>query len=226
MRQEMPTPQPLPRLPLEDVEGCACFVNSLSLNMNGSERHPLAQFYFTNFASQREGFIKNLFDYFNARVFGNLLPQDLKISFHPQLWDSSGQTLMWLDKHGKRKVEIYLSVRNNENPQRFRNTLIHELCHAAVYLIDGVRERENEGHGVLFHKWGQHVNSLYPDIEKIQQYDNNITYTNFLLICRGCGQIIGQHVVVETKCNECGGDYDFVHIYDPKLDLLFRVIRS
>lgn len=33
---------------------------------------------------------------------------------------------------------------------RIKNTLIHELCHAATWIIDGTR---NAGHGPLWKKW-------------------------------------------------------------------------
>ena len=220
----MPKQQPIPRLPLEDVEGCDSFINSLSLGMNEAQQHPLASLYHKHFATQREGLLKNLFDYCNAKVFGNLLPKDLKISFHPQLWEHSGLTFAWIDKHGKPVAEIFLSVRHNENPERVRNTLVHELCHVATYLIDGVCEKENNGHGVLFHKWGKHVNSVFPQIQTVKQFDTSVTYTNFLMKCRECGIILGQHLLFITKCFDCGGNCEWVNIYDPRLKLLGNVI--
>lgn len=38
----------------------------------------------------------------------------------------------------------------NEPPERIRNTLSHEMCHLACWIID---EAPTENHGALFKRW-------------------------------------------------------------------------
>ena len=221
----MPTPQPLPRAPLEDVEGCYSFVDSLYLNDYGSSQcHPLAAFYIKHFTTQRESLLKNLYDYLNAKVFGNLLPWDLKISFHPQLWESTGCTFPYSDW----RAEIYLSVRHNETPWLTCDTLLHELCHVAAHMLD--HDEGEDDHGELFQKWADHVNHILPNVSKVEAFYDGPTYTNFLLQCSKCQHMVGKEFNCGncrncSNCSECGGENRMVHIYDPTLFLVWNAVK-
>lgn len=51
------------------------------------------------------------------------------------------------------QVRIELSTKVCDSADRVRDTLLHELCHAAVWIIDG----ENGGHGPVWKRWYVHV---------------------------------------------------------------------
>ena len=65
----------------------------------------------------------------------------------------------------ERTARIELASKVIDDRFKLRDTLLHELCHAASYLIDGVKD----GHGKFFKKWGRHCNELLPDIPVVSR---------------------------------------------------------
>ncbi len=82
---------------------------------------------------------------------------------------------------------------------RIRSSLIHELCHAATWIIDGVKRA---GHGPIWKAWlvnkllinkliiicdrGQKANSVYPQLEPISRchsYEISYKYTYLCTTC-------------------------------------------
>lgn len=72
-----------------------------------------------------------------------------------------------MDNDGKekksRRAAIELSEKVIDTHPRLANTLVHEMCHVAAWLVDGVR---NPAHGAMFWKWasiatGKHTLTLY-----------------------------------------------------------------
>ena len=43
-------------------------------------------------------------------------------------------------KQTRREAAIDLSIKVLDNERRLKETLLHELCHAATWIIDGVRK--------------------------------------------------------------------------------------
>jgi len=67
--------------------------------------------------------------------------------------------------------------------ERCRDTLLHELCHAAVSLIDNVMD---EGHGPLWRKWTRKAERCYPYLPAISvKHTYDIAY-KFIYRCIKC----------------------------------------
>jgi len=67
--------------------------------------------------------------------------------------------------------------------ERCRDTLLHEMCHAAVALIDGVM---NEGHGPLWKQWTKKAQRTYPYLPPISvKHTYEINY-KFIYRCVQC----------------------------------------
>lgn len=52
----------------------------------------------------------------------------------------------------QRTAKIELSVKIIDELQRLRSTLLHEMCHAAAWLVDGTAKPP---HGACFKKWAK-----------------------------------------------------------------------
>jgi len=101
----------------------------------------------------------------------------------------------------ERTARIELASKFIDDRYKLRDTLLHELCHAASYLIDGVKD----GHGKFFKKWGRHCNELLPDIPVVSRCHSYQINYKFVYVCSRCGQNYGRHsksIDVGKKC--CG----------------------
>ena len=67
--------------------------------------------------------------------------------------------------------------------ERCRDTLLHEMCHAAVTLIDGVME---QGHGPLWRQWTRRAEQSYPYLPPISvRHTYDVVY-KFIYRCVQC----------------------------------------
>ncbi|GBP80869.1 Acidic repeat-containing protein [Eumeta japonica] len=110
--------------------------------------------YKENYKSKREELTRRLYKDFNELVFSNNLDEDMPIIWDTRLRSSAGITINRVVKTSKGiKVcssTIKLSTKILDGPQRLRDTLIHEMCHAATWIVD---KELKAGHGPLWKKW-------------------------------------------------------------------------
>jgi hypothetical protein len=93
-----------------------------------------------------------------------------------------------------------------DTEDKLRNTLCHEMCHAAAFLVDGVSKPP---HGTHFRAWAARAMRAHPglDIQRCHSYDIHYKYT---YACVGeCGQTYGRHSrsidVASKRCGRCFG---------------------
>jgi hypothetical protein len=67
-------------------------------------------------------------------------------------------------------ASIEMSSKVVDDPHRLRTTLLHEMCHAAAWMIDGVSKPP---HGKCFQKWAQIAMTHVPDIEVFESLLSN-----------------------------------------------------
>jgi predicted SprT family Zn-dependent metalloprotease len=82
-------------------------------------------------------------------------------------------------------VKFHFSIKTIELSylERCRDTLLHEMCHAAVTLIDGVME---QGHGTLWRKWTRIAEQCYPYLPTISvRHTYDVVY-KFTYRCVQC----------------------------------------
>ncbi len=78
-----------------------------------------------------------------------------------------------------------------DDEERLRSTLIHEMCHAANFLID---ELDNEQHGKMFKKWGRKATKHFPEItvSTCHSYDIHAPH-KFKCVNTICGVVYSRH---------------------------------
>ena len=203
---------------LDNVPGCASFLESLSEGMNGKKRHPVAQEYFQDYRSKRFYLAWDIFEVFNSSVSNYKLdPSKMAIYFNDQLWTGVGRHKRGIDNSNRKISVIYLSIRSLDNPERLRDTLLHELCHATVYQIDEIREEDP--HGPKWEWWIQQVGYKHPNISKLTVFCDD-ERNEYLYKCSKCGRDIGAKQSLPKylkKCVKCNGRLRFVELHDPEL---------
>ena len=126
------------------------------------------------FRRRRSKLAADLFSDLNARVFGGQLPSDLKIEWSMRLHKTAGLTYSGFKGKSKDRVSrIELASKVVTDAGRLRQTLAHELCHAAAWVISGCRKPP---HGKVFKSWARRVQIAYPDVRVTTCHSYAIQY--------------------------------------------------
>ena len=100
-----------------------------------------------------------------------------------------------------RSCEIHLAVKVLTCADRLRDTLIHEMCHAASWIISGYRD----GHGSIFKSWACRATKTFTDLPFISRCHNYVIDTKFAYICQDCGHHYKRHSKsIDTQKQRCG----------------------
>ena len=82
-----------------------------------------------------------------------------------------------------------------------RDTLIHEMCHAASWVISGYRD----GHGPLWKHWAKECMVRFPELPLIARCHSYAIRTKYTYKCEKCGYQIGRHSKsLDTERKVCG----------------------
>ncbi|KPJ19569.1 Acidic repeat-containing protein [Papilio machaon] len=167
------------------------FFASLADNVPSWRCHPEAIQYQDSYKSLREQLTRRLFLDFNKVIFDDVLDADLPIIWDTKLRSTAGTTTNRLLKTARgdriRTSSIKLSLKVVDTPQRLRDTLVHELCHAATWLIDG---ELRAGHGPLWKKWATRALKLLPELGEISRCHDMEIYFKYCYKCTKCGYSI------------------------------------
>ena len=99
-----------------------------------------------------------------------------------------------------RSAKIELSEKVLDSADRLRTTLAHEMCHAASWLLDGVRKPP---HGPSFQKWGRAFEQRVPGMRVTTCHAYDIFEGKFRYGCETCGSELARHsksLDVERQC--------------------------
>ena len=111
---------------------------------------------------------------------------DTEIVWKPRLLKTAGTCVSkWKKVNGEkvRFFQINLSSKVLDSADRLRDTLIHEMCHAASWVISGI----HNGHGVIWKDWAKQAMTRFPELPLIARCHNYQIRTKYSYICKNCG---------------------------------------
>jgi len=193
------------------------FLSSLSEETDIHRCHPDAKKYITKFSKSKEELSKRLYHLFNTECFDSCLPEDFEISWNVRLTKTAGlcHSRRYRDRHGieVRSSRIELSTKVVDSCDRLRDTLIHEMCHAASWVISGYRD----GHGPLWKTWANKAMVRFPELPVIGRCHSYKIRTKFTYKCEKCGYCVGRHSksldTARKVCGHCHGRFQLVVNY-------------
>ena len=145
-----------------------------------------------------------IFAELNTVAFDDALPARVRLTWNRRLRRTAGRCHFQM-KEGVRTAEIELSPRVLDTRERLRETLAHEMCHAAQWIIDGVC---TPPHGVEFQQWARHLERRVPDVTVTVRHSYRIFYRH-QYACTVCGESYGRHsrsINLRTRrCGRCSG---------------------
>ncbi|XP_071125029.1 germ cell nuclear acidic protein-like isoform X3 [Mytilus edulis] len=108
------------------------FLKSLSNSIPTELCNPDALRYINSFAKTKEELTAKLFKFYNETIFDCKLPSNLSIVWNKRLLKTAGYCVNKTTREAVKTCQIELSIKVCDSAERTRDTLIHELCHAAV----------------------------------------------------------------------------------------------
>ncbi|KAJ8014992.1 hypothetical protein DPEC_G00021520 [Dallia pectoralis] len=157
-----------------------CFLQSLSGPDSSYNR---------NFKQTKEELTSKLFRLYNASVFDGKLPGNMSVSWNTKMRKTAGHCITGQERGGNRYARIELSQKVCDSADRLRDTLVHEMCHAATWLINNVRD----GHGPFWKLYARKATLAHPELPMVTRchsYDINYKYQ---YRCSRCENTIGRH---------------------------------
>ncbi|XP_053569994.1 germ cell nuclear acidic protein [Bombina bombina] len=159
-----------------------CFLQELS-NPKSS--------YVKNFKQTKHELTQRLYSLFNSTIFDQKLPGNMEIIWNKKMRKTAGYCVTGQKKLPdlQRYARIELSEKVCDSADRLRDTLIHEICHAATWLINGVRD----GHGQYWKLYARKSTLSHPELPMVTRchtYEINYKYT---YECSRCKNTIGRH---------------------------------
>ncbi|OAF64360.1 HMG box-containing protein C19G7.04, partial [Intoshia linei] len=147
---------------------------------------------------------------YNKWIFQiNNLSSLLSTSWNKRLIKTSGRCI------GKKNVKcgekiitchIELSCKVCDSPDRIRDTLLHEMCHGAVFLID---KDIHHGHGHLWKKYVIKSKSVFSKIPVVETCHSYAINYKFYYRCENCqlqeGRFKRNLKVENGGCSKCNG---------------------
>ncbi|XP_028815828.1 germ cell nuclear acidic protein [Denticeps clupeoides] len=170
-----------------------CFLQSLSEPTSAHSR---------TFKQKKEQLTSELYQLYNSSVFEGKLPSDMSVTWNKRLRRTAGWCITGKTRGtGDRYARIELSVKVCDSADRLRDTLVHEMCHAATWLINNVRD----GHGPFWKLYAHKAMLAHPELPMISRchsYDINYKYQ---YQCTRCKNTIGRHSKsLDTERFGCG----------------------
>ncbi|XP_069667366.1 germ cell nuclear acidic protein isoform X3 [Haliaeetus albicilla] len=184
------------RLSVCSVPGC--FLQDLS--------NP-ASHYVKYFKKNKEELAQKLYCLYNRTIFEQKLPEKMVIIWNKKMRKTAGYCVTGQTEgpKAKRYARIELSEKVCDSADRLRDTLVHETCHAATWLINGVRD----GHGRFWRFYANKSAVIHPELPVVTRCHSYEINYKFIYECVLCKSTIGRHSKsLDTEhfmCAFCGG---------------------
>uniref|UniRef100_A0A2K6JZP9 Germ cell nuclear acidic peptidase n=1 Tax=Rhinopithecus bieti TaxID=61621 RepID=A0A2K6JZP9_RHIBE len=160
-----------------------------------------------NLKRNRDELVRRIYDLFNRSVCDKKLPEKLRIGWNNKMLKTAGSCStgeMWYPKR-RRFAAIQIGLKVCDSADRIRDTLIHEICHAASWLIDGIRD----SHGDTWKYYARKSNRIHPELPKVTRCHNYKINYKVHYECTGCKTRIGRYTKsLDTSrfiCGKCEG---------------------
>ncbi|PFH54709.1 hypothetical protein AMATHDRAFT_135041 [Amanita thiersii Skay4041] len=138
--------------------------------------------------ARRIKYAEDLFRELNRVTFKGNLPEDTKLIWNKRLLTTAGRAKWHRSRDGSQRTEIELADKILDCDERIRNTLSHEMCHLATWIID---RDPKQGHGKLWKHWAAKVMKHRPEIKISTRHDYDISYP-YQWKCANCAKIYGR----------------------------------
>ena len=138
-------------------------------------------------AKNRDSLAQNLFVDLDNLAFDGILAEHTTVEWSNKLQTTAGRTFM-TRRGPSRTGRIELSTKVLDRMSRLQSTLLHEMCHAAAWIVDN---NHKPPHGSTFWKWANQGMQRIPNVIVTTRHDYEIV-RKYAWACTEpkCGAII------------------------------------
>ncbi|XP_048191776.1 germ cell nuclear acidic protein isoform X2 [Perognathus longimembris pacificus] len=171
------------------------------------EIEKLKQYSGRNFKRNKDELTQRIYELANTTIFDDKLPKKLDIIWNKKMLHTAGLCIANEIRNLKkdRYARIHMSLKVCDSADRIRDTLIHEICHVASWLIDGVQD----SHGDSWKFYAKKCNEIHPELPMITRCHNYRINYKIYYECIQCGARIGRYTKsLNTErflCTNCKG---------------------
>ncbi|XP_005401765.1 PREDICTED: acidic repeat-containing protein [Chinchilla lanigera] len=143
------------------------------------------------FKKNKDELIQKIYTLLNDTVFDQKLPEKIDIAWNKKMLRTAGLCTTTEKQHPKREryAKIEISLKVCDSADRLRDTLIHEICHAASWLIDGIRD----SHGDKWKYYANKTNKIHPELPLVTRCHNYTINYKIYYECKHCKARIGRY---------------------------------
>ncbi|KAI6213235.1 hypothetical protein M3Y94_00126800 [Aphelenchoides besseyi] len=180
------------------------FDQSISFDEENDDLRKIVELKTSNLTPRNRQLMANkIYELLNELVFDGRLPSDMNVEWSKRLLTTAG-------RFHRSDERIELSVKVLTTTERLMNTLLHEQCHAAVWLIDHVLAKRS--HGAEFKQWGHRAHVKLNGHLTVDTYHNYDIEYKYRFVCTGCQMAIKRHSksidVTKVRCKNCRGVFE------------------
>ncbi|XP_013009208.2 germ cell nuclear acidic protein [Cavia porcellus] len=167
----------------------------------------LKQYSGKNFKKNKDELVQRIYTLLNNTIFDQKLPEEIDITWNKKMLRTAGSCTTSERQYPKREryVKIEISLKVCDSADRLRDTLIHEMCHAASWLIDGIRD----SHGDTWKYYATKSNRVHPELPLVTCCHNYAINYKIHYECNWCKTRVGRYTrSLNTKrffCFVCKG---------------------
>ncbi|XP_020738605.1 germ cell nuclear acidic protein isoform X2 [Odocoileus virginianus] len=160
-----------------------------------------------NYKQNKDELIQKIYSLLNSSVFDQKMPEKIDIDWSKKMLRSAGLCTTGKLRYPKRQryAKIRISLKVCDSADRLRDTLIHEVCHAASWLLDGIRD----SHGDMWRYYARKSNMVHPELPKVTRCHNYKINYKIYYECTQCKSRVGRYSrsldTTRFMCAKCTG---------------------
>ncbi|XP_012863775.2 acidic repeat-containing protein [Echinops telfairi] len=143
------------------------------------------------FKKNKDELVQKIYNLFNSSVFDKKLPKKIDIAWNKKMLKTAGICTTGEIKHPKKQryAKIEIAQKVCDSADRLRDTLVHEICHVASWLLDGTRD----SHGDAWKYYAHKSTMIHPELPKITCYHSYTINYRIHYECIQCKTRIGRY---------------------------------
>ncbi|KAF6390227.1 hypothetical protein mRhiFer1_007808 [Rhinolophus ferrumequinum] len=164
-----------------------------------------------NFNKNKDELVQRIYILMNETVFNNKMPPKINVNWNKKMLRTAGMYRSHDPNNlNKNFGTIQISMKVCDSADRVRDTLIHELCHAATWLLHGI----HDAHGKTWQYYARKSNMVHPELPMVTRCHNYKINYKIYYECVRCKYRLGRHTKsLDTNrfmCARCKGPLSLV----------------
>lgn len=143
------------------------------------------------FKHNRDELVQRIYALMNRTVFNNKMPEKIDFKWNKKMLRTAGLCTTGQTSLSDRTLfaKIQIAPKVCDSADRVRDTFIHEMCHAACWILHGFRD----SHGDVWKYYARLCNLVHPELPPVTRCHNYKINYKIYYECERCKSRIGRY---------------------------------